>query len=168
MASPHKPHKATPPPTLRRVEKSSQTPIPLITWHIIVHSMIDITCVIWITLWFISSFCLFTSSSSRCNFLLLACFLLNSCSRNFPSLSSYSSLTSCTNCVSSDLYRMSKHLEEFLILSVGVVEFGTHTQCNWSETYYGVSMECYDFCLFFKYFWSGIFSWNTAAGYHCS
>ena len=28
------------------------------------------------------------------------------------------------------------------ILSVAVVEFGTHTPQNWSETYHGVSMDC--------------------------
>ena len=33
------------------------------------------------------------------------------------------------------------------ILSVAVVEFGTHTPCYWSETYHGVSMECWKICL---------------------
>ena len=31
---------------------------------------------------------------------------------------------------------------EILILSVAVVEFGTHTPRYWSETYHGVSMDC--------------------------
>ena len=54
------------------------------------------------------------------------------------------------------------------ILSVAVVEFGTHTPRYWSETYQGVSMDCWKIC-HINCFWSNTvnFSGDTVVGYHC-